>query len=72
MRGRDVYPVKYYRKDGFVEHKIELDEADLAEIIEEYPSQHADFDFDEMELENLRPMSVWLYAKCRIYVANAE
>lgn len=71
MRGRDVYPVKYYSKEGFVEHKIELGEADLAEIIEDYLTCHADFDFDEMELENLRPMTIWLYAKCRKYVANA-
>lgn len=25
-----------------------------------------------MELENLRPINIWLYAKCRKYVANAE
>jgi hypothetical protein len=72
MRGRDVYPVKYYSQEGFVEHKIELDEADLAEIIEEYLSRHADFDFDEVEIINNRPMNVWLYAKCRKYVANVN
>lgn len=60
MRGRDVYPVKYYGKAGFVEHKIELDEADLAEIIEEYLSRHADFDFDEVEIVNNRPMNIGL------------
>ena len=65
MRGRDIYPVKYYRTEGFVERKIELNEADLAEIIEEFLSRHADFACDEMELENLRPMNIWLYAKCR-------
>ena len=26
---RDVFPVKYYKDEGFVEYKIELDEEDL-------------------------------------------
>lgn len=72
MRGRDVYPVKYYRKEGFVEHKIELDEDDLAEIIEDYLLRHADFEIDEVEVVNNRPMNIWLYARCRKYVANRE
>jgi hypothetical protein len=65
---RDVFPVKYYKDEGFVEYKIEIDESDLWEIIEDYLMQHAEFDFDEMELVNNRPMAVWLYAKCRRYV----
>ena len=72
MRGRDVYPVKYYSKEGFVEHKIELDDDDLAEIIEEYLLRHADFDIDEVEIVNNRPMNIWLYALCRKYVENSD
>jgi hypothetical protein len=33
---RDVYPVKYYKDEGFLERKIEIDEEDLDQIIEEY------------------------------------
>jgi len=72
MRGRDVYPVKYYSKEGFVEHKIELDDEDLAEIIEEYLIRHAEFDIDEVEIVNNRPMNIWLYALCRKYVENSD
>jgi len=65
---RDVYPVKYYKDEGFVERKIEIDEEDLERIIEEYLSRHVDFDFDEIEIVNNRPMNIWLYAKCRRYI----
>ena len=65
---RDVFPVKYYRDEGFVEYKVEVDEEDLEEIIEEYLIRHAEFEFDEIEIVNNRPMNVWLYAKCRKYV----
>jgi hypothetical protein len=65
---RDIYPVKFYKDEGFVEYKIEIDEDDLKEIIEDYLTSHAEFDFDELELVNNRPMNVWLYAKCRKYV----
>jgi len=30
---RDVYPVKYYNDEGFIERKIEIDEEDLERII---------------------------------------
>ena len=40
---RDVYPVKYYKDEDFIERKIEIDEEDLERIIEEYLSRHADF-----------------------------
>ena len=30
---RDVYPVKYYKDEGFIERKIEIDEEDLERII---------------------------------------
>jgi hypothetical protein len=30
---RDVYPVKYYKDEGFIERKIEIDEDDLERII---------------------------------------
>ena len=62
---REVYPVKYYKDEGFVERKIELDDEDLDRIIEEYLRLHAEFDFDEIEIINNRPMNIWLYAKCR-------
>ena len=65
---RDVYPVKYYKDEGFIERKIEIDEEDLQRIIEEYLSRHADFEFDEIEIVNNRPMNIWLYAKCRTYI----
>ena len=72
MRGRDDFPVKYYSKEGFVEHKIELDDEDLAEIIEEYLLRHAEFEIDEVEIVNNRPMNIWLYALCRKYVENYD
>jgi hypothetical protein len=72
---RDIYPVKFYPDEGFVEYKVEINDDDLEEIIGEYLGQHAKFDFDEIEVVNNRPMNVWLYAKCRRYVdsdASAE
>jgi hypothetical protein len=65
---REVFPVKYYKDEGFVERKIELDDEDLDRIIEEYLRLHAKFDFDEIEIINNRPMNIWLYAKCRKYI----
>ena len=65
---RDIYPVKYYGDEGFVEYKVEINEEDLEEIINDYLARHAKFDFDELELVNNRPVNVWLYAKCRKYV----
>jgi hypothetical protein len=65
---REVYPVKYYSREGFVERKIEINEEDLQEILEDYLRSHAEFDFDEVEVVNNRPMNVWLYAKCRTYL----
>ncbi len=65
---RDIYPIKYYSDEGFVERKLEIDEEDLVEIIEDYLIRNADFDFDEVEVVNNRPMNIWLYAKCRKYV----
>jgi hypothetical protein len=69
---RDIYPVKYYRDEGFVEYKIEINDEDLDEIIEEYLMSHADFDFEELEVVNNRPMNIWLYAKCRRYIDPDE
>jgi hypothetical protein len=69
---RDIFPVKYYRDEGFVEYKIEINEEDLDEIIEEYLMSHADFDFEELEVVNNRPMNIWLYAKCRRYIDPDE
>lgn len=65
---RDVYPVKYYKDQGFVELKVEINEENLQEIIEDYLIRHHSFDFDEMELVNNRPMNIWLHAKCRKYL----
>ena len=69
---RDIFPVKYYRDEGFVEYKIEINDDDLDEIIEEYLMRHADFDFEELEVVNNRPMNIWLYAKCRRYIDPDE
>lgn len=68
MAIRDVYPIKYYSKEGFIERKLEINEEDLEVIIEEYLRRNADFDFDEVEIVNNRPMNIWLYAKCRTYI----
>jgi hypothetical protein len=65
---RDVYPIKYYKDEGFVERKLEIDEEDLEEIIEDYLRRHMDFDIDEVEIVNNRPMNIWLYAKVRTFV----
>ncbi|HHB1888852.1 TPA: hypothetical protein ACOQ40_005303 [Bacillus cereus] len=65
---RNVYPTKYYSNEGFVERKLEINEEDLHEIIEDYLQRNADFDFDEVEIVNNRPMNIWLYAKCRTYI----
>ncbi len=65
---RDVYPIKYYSKEGFVERKLEINEEDLEEIIEDYLRRNTEFDFDEIEIVNNRPMNIWLYALCRTYI----
>src|SRR5262249_2351919 len=72
---RDIYPVKFYSDEGFLEYKVEINDDDLEEIIGDYLTRHAKFDFDEIEVVNNRPMNVWLYAKCRKHVdpdATAE
>jgi len=62
MAIREVYPTKYYSKEGFVERKIEINEEDLQEIIEDYLIRNTefefDFDFDEIEIVNNRPMNM--------------
>jgi hypothetical protein len=68
IRQCETYPIKYYSKEGFVERKIEINEEDLEEIIEGYLMSHTDFDFDEIEIVNNRPMNIWLYAKCRTFL----
>jgi hypothetical protein len=60
--------VKYYKDEGFVEYKVEIDDDDLREIIDDYLMSHADFDYDEIEIVNNRPMNIWLHAKCRKYI----
>ena len=65
---RDIYQVKYYSAEGFVEHNIQIGDEYLEEILREYLERHADFDFDEVEMVNNRPTNIWLYAKCRKYV----
>ena len=62
------WPGEVLQRRGFVEHEIELGDEDLEEIIREYLERHADFDFDEVEVVNNRPMNIWLSAKCRNYV----
>ena len=69
---RDIYPTKYYSKEGFVETKLEITDEDLEEIIEYYLRAHAGLDFDEIEITNNRPMNIWLYAKCRKYVEDSD
>ncbi len=64
---REVYPIKYYKKEGFVERKLEINEEDLQNIIEDYLLNNAEFDFDEIDIVNNRPINVWLHVKCRKY-----
>src|SRR4029079_9119629 len=64
---RDIFPVKFYSDEGFVEYKLEINDDDLEEIIGDYLMRHAKFDFDELEVVNNRPMNIWLYAKWRKY-----
>jgi hypothetical protein len=45
MAIRDVYPTKHYSKEGFVEHKFEINEEDLQEIIEDYLMRNSELDF---------------------------
>ena len=61
---REVFPVKYYKDEGFVERKIERPGGDHQEDLRD----HAEFEFDEIELVNNRPMNIWLHAKCRTYI----
>ncbi len=63
-----LFPIKYYKDEQFIEYKIEIDDDDLNEIIDDYLMRHADFEFDEIEIVNNRPMNIWLYAKCRKYI----
>ncbi len=65
---RVVFPIKYYKDEGFVERTIEINDEDLQEIIEDYLSTHSDFEFDEVTIVNMRPMNTWLHAKCRKYL----
>jgi hypothetical protein len=65
---RDIFPTKFYSDEGFVEYKVEITDEDLEEIIGDYLTRHAKFEFDEIEVVNNRPMNIWLYAKCRKYV----
>jgi hypothetical protein len=59
---RTVYSIKYYKDEGFVERVIELNDEELTAIVEDYLIAHGDFDFDEIELANNRPM-LWLRAQ---------
>ena len=58
----------YYKKDDLVEHVVQIDDSDMKRMVEEYLMEHADFDFDEVELTNNRPMNIWLTARCLKYI----
>jgi len=60
---RSIDPAKSSSDEGFVEHKIEFGDEDLAEIIREHLEEHADFDFDEVAVVNNRLVNIWLYAQ---------
>jgi hypothetical protein len=68
MALREIYPTKYYSKEGFIERKFEITEEDLQEIIEDYLLTNTEIDFDEIEIINNRPMNIWIHAKCRKYI----
>jgi hypothetical protein len=65
---RETFPVNFYKDQEFVEYKLEINDGDLEEIIGEYLSRHAKFDFDELEVTNNCPVNISLYGKCRKYV----
>ena len=69
---RTIFPVKYYNDEGFIERRIELDDADVEDIIRDWLYTNAEFDLDEVEIENLRGVSIWLHAKCRKYLDPDE
>src|SRR5271166_322065 len=69
---RVVFPIRHYKDEGFVERTIEINEEDLPAIIEEYLLAHGDFEFDEIEIVNKRPMNIWLHAKCRKFIDPDE
>jgi hypothetical protein len=69
---RVVFPIKHYKDEGFVERTIEINDDDLSAIIEEYLHAHSEFEFDEIEIVNNRPMNIWLHAKCRTYIDPDE
>ncbi|WP_228286493.1 hypothetical protein [Hafnia paralvei] len=58
---RTVFPVKYYKDEGFVERKIELDDNDLQEIIQDWLIDNA---ASTLTLTN-RNMSNGGMLKCR-------
>ena len=64
----DLLPDLRRRRPGQSKIVTQRKEEDLPEIIEYYLRDHAEFDFDEIEIVNNRPMNIWLYAKCRKYV----
>ena len=64
----DEYKSTYYKEDGVVLYRLDIHGDDLEEIIDEYLTSHAEFEFEEMELKNNRPMNIWLTARCRKYV----
>jgi hypothetical protein len=69
---RVVFPIRHYKDEGFVERTIEINDEDLPAIIEEYLLAHGDFEFDEIEIVNKRPMNIWLHAKCRKFIDPDE
>ena len=65
-------PLRHYKDEGFVERTIEINEEDLPAIIEEYFLAHSDFEFDEIEIVNKRPMNIWLHVKCHKFIDPDE
>lgn len=55
-----------------MERNLEINEEDLPTIIEEYVRQNMDFDFDDIETVNNRPVNIWLYALCRTYIDSDD
>jgi len=65
---RLVYPVIYYEDEGFIEYKYELVDEDIHTILEDYVHMNSEYDIDETEADNLRPLNTWFHVNCRKYI----
>ena len=65
---RLVYPVVFYEDEGFIEYKYDLVDSDIHKILEDHVFMNSEYDLDEAEADNLRPLNTWFYVNCRKYI----